>query len=150
MNKETLYKFFQNSATIQEEMQIREFYKERKIFDSILLLSDESSFSSDITNASLGKFKVRELIKIAAVAVITLVATFSFQYFTKSSEELALQTITVPAGQRINIELPDGTNVWLNSRSQIKYPTIFAADERKVILDGEAYFEVSHNKKKPF
>ena len=62
---------------------------------------------------------------------------------------IALQTITVPAGQRINITLADGTNVWLNARTTIQYPITFNEKERLVKLDGEAYFEVAKDKK-PF
>nr|WP_262711667.1 FecR family protein [Parabacteroides goldsteinii] len=58
--------------------------------------------------------------------------------------------MAVPAGQRINITLPDGTNVWLNARTTIQYPVTFNANERLVKLDGEAYFDVARNEKKPF
>lgn len=63
---------------------------------------------------------------------------------------VALQTISVPAGQRINITLADGTNVWLNARTTIQYPVSFNAKERLVKLDGEAYFDVAKDKDKPF
>ena len=63
---------------------------------------------------------------------------------------IALQTITVPAGQRINITLADGTNVWLNARTTIQYPITFNEKERLVKLDGEAYFNVTKDKSKPF
>ena len=63
---------------------------------------------------------------------------------------IALQTITVPAGQRINITLADGTNVWLNARTTIQYPITFNEKERLVKLDGEAYFDVTKDKSKPF
>ena len=63
---------------------------------------------------------------------------------------ITLQTITVPAGQRINITLADGTNVWLNARTTIQYPITFNEKERLVKLDGEAYFDVTKDKNKPF
>ena len=61
-----------------------------------------------------------------------------------------MNTIKVPAGQRANLTLPDGTNVWLNARSEMRYPAVFTGNKREITLDGEAYFEVTHNEDKPF
>ena len=55
----------------------------------------------------------------------------------------------VPAGQRARTTLPDGTVVWLNAGSTMHYPSFFE-NERKVLLTGEAYFDVAHNPEKPF
>ena len=73
-----------------------------------------------------------------------------YQQIQTEQAPIALQTITVPAGQRINITLPDGTDVWLNARTTIQYPVSFNTDQRLVKLDGEAYFEVARDEKKPF
>ena len=60
-------------------------------------------------------------------------------------------TISTPRGGQYQVNLPDGTKVWLNSASSIKFPTTFAAAaKRNVSLTGEAYFEVSKDKKRPF
>lgn len=61
-----------------------------------------------------------------------------------------LNKITIPRGGKYNITLPDGTRVWLNSSSSLSFPTAFTGKERKVILTGEAYFEVTKNKEMPF
>lgn len=55
-----------------------------------------------------------------------------------------------PKGQKVTIQLPDGTLVKLNSRSKIKYPASFASDTRTVWLEGEGFFDVAKNKDKPF
>ena len=59
-------------------------------------------------------------------------------------------TITVPAGQHIDVQLPDGTKVCMNALSELHYPTFFIGRERKVQLKGEAFFDVSHDRKHPF
>ncbi len=64
--------------------------------------------------------------------------------------EPAYNTLTTPKGGEFQVSLPDGTKVWLNSASSLKYPTEFVGNERHVSLTGEAYFEVTKNKDKPF
>ncbi|MGV3508736.1 MAG: FecR family protein [Sphingobacteriaceae bacterium] len=59
-------------------------------------------------------------------------------------------TLVVGDGRRSEITLPDGTKVWLNSGSKLIYPTVFDKDNREVYLEGEAYFDVTHNKEQPF
>ncbi|WP_342327565.1 FecR domain-containing protein [Pedobacter sp. FW305-3-2-15-E-R2A2] len=59
-------------------------------------------------------------------------------------------TIEAPRGGQWQVILPDGSKVFLNASSSLKYPVSFATKERKVELKGEAYFEISHNKKSPF
>ncbi|MCX2452084.1 DUF4974 domain-containing protein [Pedobacter sp. PLR] len=58
--------------------------------------------------------------------------------------------IETPRGGQYQVTLPDGTEVWLNAASRLKYPVAFKAGERRVELQGEAYFEVAKNKKLPF
>jgi transmembrane sensor len=59
-------------------------------------------------------------------------------------------TITTPRGGQYQLTLPDGTNVWLNASSSLTFPVAFTQTERKVQLEGEAYFEVAKDKTKPF
>ncbi|WP_184550860.1 FecR family protein [Mucilaginibacter sp. FT3.2] len=59
-------------------------------------------------------------------------------------------TITTPRGGQYQVVLADGTAVWLNAMSSIKFPTAFTGNERDVEITGEAYFEVAKNKAKPF
>ncbi|NJK98039.1 MAG: FecR family protein [Bacteroidetes bacterium] len=61
-----------------------------------------------------------------------------------------MQTIIVPAGQRVNLQLADGTMVWLNARTRLTFPTKFSSKNREVTIDGEGYFEVAHDKTRPF
>ncbi len=65
--------------------------------------------------------------------------------------KLQFNTIEIPRGGEYQLILSDGTKVWLNSGTSIKYPIAFAADSREVYLEeGEAFFEVTENKESPF
>ncbi len=59
-------------------------------------------------------------------------------------------TLTTPKGGTYQITLPDGSNVWLNANSTLKYPSHFTGSERLVEISGEAYFSVARNKDRPF
>jgi transmembrane sensor len=59
-------------------------------------------------------------------------------------------TISTPIGGQYSVVLPDGSKVWLNAASSLKFPTAFTGTERKVELNGEGYFEIAKNKHMPF
>ncbi len=65
--------------------------------------------------------------------------------------KIEYNTIHIPRGGEYQVVLSDGTKVWLNSETSIRYPVVFASDKREVFLqDGEAFFEVAENKDHPF
>jgi len=68
----------------------------------------------------------------------------------KSSEGLQMNQLIVPRGKRSNIELADGTKLWLNSGSRAIYPVAFNGKTREIYIEGEGYLEVAHNVTKPF
>jgi ferric-dicitrate binding protein FerR (iron transport regulator) len=75
--------------------------------------------------------------------------TANSQQLTANS--LVYNTLTNPRGSRvIDMQLSDGSHVWLNAGSSLKYPVAFVGKERKVEITGEAYFEVAHNASKHF
>jgi len=66
------------------------------------------------------------------------------------TKTVAMNTIRIPNGKQFQLTLPDGTEVWLNTASTLTYPVVFGKNEREVILEGEAYFEVAKDKSRPF
>lgn len=73
-------------------------------------------------------------------------------YESGESKPLAVSynTMSTPKGRQFQLVLADGTKVWLNAASSIRYPTVFSNTERKVEITGEAYFEVARNTAAPF
>lgn len=162
MKQETLYKFFEGTATYEEEATIKQWMeshpdnqhillKERKLFDAMLLSGHEAPLPTKTKETvTRPRILLTEILKIASVVLLTLGSYTLFQTLRADQQPIAMQTLTVPAGQRINLTLPDGTHVWLNARTTLRYPALFGKENRKVQLDGEAYFDVAKNKDKPF
>jgi transmembrane sensor len=67
-----------------------------------------------------------------------------------SESEIVYNTLSTPRGGQYQLVLPDGSKVWLNASSSLRYPAFFGGKERIVELTGEAYFEVANNSKMPF
>src|SRR5690554_1437067 len=89
--------------------------------------------------------------KYAAVALILVASSIlATLYLTNSTGEASFNTLHVPAGQRAQITLQDGTEVWLNAQSTLKYPAHFSKRSREVEVTGEAFFDVAQEKKRPF
>lgn len=119
----------------------------------------EVKLSADKTILTLENGKAIDLAMLAVGktidqngTVITKVAKNQLVYSeTEDVQPVGNNTITVPRGQHYQITLIDGTSVWLNSASQLKYSINSRSDGyRQVALDGEAYFEVSKDNNHPF
>ena len=74
----------------------------------------------------------------------------TFNQNIADTDKAVFNTLWVPYGKRSTLTLSDGSKVWLNSGSKLIYPIAFNEDKREVYIEGEAIFEVTHNKKKPF
>lgn len=164
MNRELLNKYIAGDATQEEKEAVqlwtesdeknREEYRSMRILYEITLghLPDEKQ--AVITLRSKKRQLFADLLKIAAAILITFTSTWYFLSKEEASapiaETIAMQTLHVPAGQRAELTLSDGTQVWLNSLTTFTFPTRFTETTRDVFLDGEGYFEVTHDEDKQF
>ncbi|MBN2813342.1 MAG: FecR domain-containing protein [Bacteroidales bacterium] len=91
-------------------------------------------------------------LRIAAMFILVAGAAFLSGYFLSPSgkPDTANCIIVAPKGNKAFAELPDGTRVWLNAESKLTYPGTFSDDSRHVYLEGESYFEVAKDSKRPF
>lgn len=112
---------------------------------AILTLSDGTKI--DLSNQQ------QHILHQDAQMKVTTTASGTVQYQFTASKRAApnrTNTIETPIGTEYAIILADGSKVWLNAGSILTFPESFAADSREVKLSGEAYFEVSHDKNRPF
>ncbi len=105
---------------------------------AVLTLSDGQKIALD-SNAS-------ETINDGRLAIANTNGRLNYT----GADVVAMNTMTTPRGGQYQLTLSDGTKVWLNAMSSITYPTAFRESKREVTITGEAYFEVTKNKSKPF
>ena len=86
----------------------------------------------------------------AVIAVILLMGGGAGYWFYHNGADQQLMVAVANEGIVKEVVLPDGTRVWLNNLATLKYPREFSEKERNVYLEGEAYFEVTKNRHKPF
>lgn len=114
---------------------------------AVLTLSDGTKVILDENTAA--NISTKDNIKISKTGAGQIVYTIVNNEDLKSNK-VAFNTIQTPRGGQYQVVLPDGTKVWLNAASSLKYPEVFVGNTRNVELTGEAYFEVSKNKAMPF
>lgn len=161
MEKELLHKFFAGAATLEEKEAIMHWMesdpgnkqfllKERKLYNAVLLHGEDKQVQQQAGRQQyILRRGVARFLRVAAMIVVA----FGLGYFWQSEKTegpIAMQTISVPAGQCVNVTLPDGSNIWLNAQTTIQYPVSFNKENRQVKLDGEAYFDVAKDSKRPF
>lgn len=88
----------------------------------------------------------------ASIVVVMGIALFIIQQRGGfiAEEMMQMRVVSTKAGQRLNVTLPDGTQVALNAETELEFPEKFTGDQRLVKLKGEAFFSVTHDKSKPF
>lgn len=170
MNHDELQRYIEGNSSQQEKEEIarwldadekhmQEFLLLRNMYDATLWSKTNVSYKLKKEELSEGdkrytnkRVKIaREFLKIAAVF---LVALGCYHLLLSSrlnvADTMTQQTVYAPEGQRAEVVLSDGTKVWLNAKSSLTFPNLFSENERAVELNGEAYFDVTHDDSKKF
>ncbi len=171
MSEELMNGYLNGTLSQAEERELLAWVKESednlKVFKQFLADHQFSQSLGDETSQAWAKLKLKlasqperkssrvlqlpRWVRVAAIAVIALLAGFFVNQFLQSDmSALALNEIVVPNGEKAQVRLSDGTVVYLNAGTTFSYPAAFSQKQREVILVGEAFFEVSKDRSKPF
>ena len=165
MNKELLLRYLEGDCTDKEKADMaiwldsdhenmREFLALRKLHDITIwqIAAENKPVQANNKKPARRRWKpiCTEVIKIAAVFIVTIVVSHYFLPKSLTNNSVVMQTLHVPPGQRAEITLEDGTKVWLNAKTTLTFPNQFSGKTREVALNGEGFFEVTTNKAKPF
>lgn len=164
--EELLIKYINGNCTDVEKVTVVNWLdadpKNMKEYLALRKLNDIMIWQTDANVVSLKKHKEKtairrgnkyfiEALKIAAIFVLAfLLSHYFLSEDIVQNTEINMQTLHVPAGQRAEITLGDGTQVWLNAKTTMTFPSQFSGDVREVKLDGEGFFDVATDKSKPF
>ena len=163
--KELLLKYIEGDCTEPEKVDItnwldsdpehmKEYLALRKLYDITIWQTNQAPKHLQKTKEKISfrwwKPIYTEALKIAAVLVVAIFVSRYLFPESPNQNPVAMQTLHVPAGQRAEIILEDGTKVWLNAETTLTFPNQFSGRTREVKLDGEGFFDVTHNKLKPF
>lgn len=168
---EQLLRYFSDDLTVEERLELLHRIETDSVLKAEFIrlqnlnaVSQLSSHPSD-RNEGIKHFKIftsriarnaqkRLFINItryAAIVLILIASTiWTTLYLSDSMAESTMNKLHVPAGQRAQLTLQDGTEVWLNAQSTLIYPSHFSKRNRKVEITGEAFFDVAKEKKRPF
>ncbi len=135
------------------------FEKGSKIYDGLkevkhLNEANQSASWTDIEK-SMSKGRIHrisvQLLKYAAILLVAFISgIYAHSFLTSTDCDVQYAEMEVMYGQTGHLFLFDGTEVWLNSGTKLKYPNKFNQNERDVFIEGEAFFKVKPNKKLPF
>ncbi|MBK0383645.1 FecR family protein [Pedobacter sp. SD-b] len=141
--------FYKNNAKKQVNNIEKQFVKDIKPGGNKAILTLANGKKISLDDAKDGELAKQSGILITKTADGKLVYTITDPRSSNTNLN-AYNMIETPRGGQYQINLPDGTKVWLNAASSLRYPTCFLGSKREVSLKGEAYFEVAKDKTKPF
>src|SRR5437773_2731300 len=148
--KYLLKQYAANASTTEETRELFAWIKKTKddagLKEQVLTLANGQQIILDIAaNGTLTQQGNAKIIKLDS-------GLLSYSPLGDGGREAGVgyNTISTPKGGQYQIVLADGSKVWLNAASSLRFPTSFFGIERNVELSGEGYFEVSHDANKPF
>jgi ferric-dicitrate binding protein FerR (iron transport regulator) len=145
----------ENRLAFEQITKINKLAGDLKLFERFDLTEGKISVENQIQKGNISRV-LSTIRKIAAMLLLPVLVFAGWHYFQnlKLKQDFAsiqvFQEVKTQPGVRSHFFLPDGTEVWLNAASTLKFPSVFTGNARMVELDGEAYFEVFQNKEKPF
>ncbi|MGN6802435.1 MAG: FecR family protein [Ginsengibacter sp.] len=143
----TMYLWLRNSSGSFKAVSIADRQSKVVLPDAnnaILRISDGTSFVLDSMKDGMSLKRGKTTITKEGNEIIYSVSSLN------GGNEIVYSTLTTPHADQYQVVLPDGSKVWLNGSSSIYFPSQFESQKREVKITGEAYFEVSKNKNKPF
>ena len=162
MQDEIIYRYLTGNCTQEEETYIKEWYAQdpanhqrkidrvRFLFESMLVHHVIGAAEKKPNRIWTPRVVVRHSIRIAALLALFTGGLYWMRSHTYKEMSSQMTAFEVPAGQRVSLNLADGTHVWLNSGTRIEYPAVFDRKIRRVHIDGEAMFDVTHDTDRPF
>lgn len=159
--KHIIHNFLQGKTSVAEDKILKDFENKLlaknapEVFAHTSAEKVHNEISKEInkklfTQPSLYRWSV------AAAVLLLVIGIASWGWFFSSPNPTMMNSTTqwlsasAPQGETLTLTLPDGSTVTLNSGSSLRYPSAFTTEKREVQLDGEAFFEVTSNPKKPF
>ena len=168
-----IQKYLQGKTSEEENQQLHQWmlqspenkkrlFAEKDIWDTFSFHSNLKKYE---VSSELGLLKkhlepkqatisLKQVLQIAAILLVTFGLGWGSRFISFESDqqtaEVTMQEIFVPKGQVNQVFLADGTRIWINSETKLITPSVFATNERVVKLNGEAFFEVAKDKKRPF
>lgn len=158
--KTIFQRIFTGTASRKEKKRIARWLSDLDISERELTFDEverqrlqfQVNFQQHINNQPREKamFRFSTWISVAAAAIIIITTGMFFLMRPQRDKEISYTIAFAGAGERKIVTLADGSKITLNNLSRIKFPQVFTDSIREVYLEGEAFFQVAHNKKKPF
>ncbi|WFE82695.1 FecR family protein [Parabacteroides chongii] len=152
--KQTLFR------RLKEDVGDRKEAADMQNLSALVSMAKEDCMASDMQYRSFVSLRrkrtfflgSRKIASYAAIMIFSVLSTYLLMTYTGNMKDelVRYQEFSTPAGQRAKVLLADGTEVWLNANSRLRYPEHFDLKQREVELNGEAFFEVEKDTGSPF